>query len=106
MRVARLRDMKGGWFVGAFKPSVLDTAACEVGLKSYRAGEINPMHYHKLGTEATLIVSGQAEVNGVVRVAGDIIVIEPEERSDFKALTDVTVVVVKVPGALDDKYTD
>ena len=106
MKVGRLRDMKGGWFIGAFEPTVLATDACEVGLKTYRKGEVNPMHYHKLATETTLILSGEAEINGVVHRAGDIIVVEPEERSDFKALTDVTVVVVKVPGALGDKYTD
>lgn len=106
MKVGHLRDMQGGWYVGNFAPSVLQTEACEVGLKTYRAGEVSPRHYHKLATETTLIVSGQAEMNGVLYEAGDIIVVEPEERSDFKAITDVVVAVVKIPGAQSDKYTD
>jgi quercetin dioxygenase-like cupin family protein len=36
--------------------------------------------------------------------SGDIVVIEPGEVSSFTALTDATLVVVKVPGAKDDKY--
>ena len=32
------------------------------------------------------------------------IVIEPGEATDFRALTDATNVVVKVPGALNDKF--
>ncbi|RMS08032.1 hypothetical protein ALP73_04932 [Pseudomonas coronafaciens pv. garcae] len=36
--------------------------------------------------------------------AGDIIVLEPGDVTAFEALSDTTTVVVKVPGALDDKY--
>ena len=35
---------------------------------------------------------------------GDIIVLEPGKATDFEALTDAVNVVVKVPGAWDDKY--
>ena len=36
--------------------------------------------------------------------SGDIIVLEPGEATDFEAITDAINVVVKVPGALGDKY--
>ena len=36
--------------------------------------------------------------------AGNIIVIEPYEETSFEALEDSITLVVKVPGALDDKY--
>jgi hypothetical protein len=35
---------------------------------------------------------------------GDIVVVEPGEVVDFVAITDAVNVVVKVPGALGDKY--
>jgi quercetin dioxygenase-like cupin family protein len=35
---------------------------------------------------------------------GDIIIIEPGEESDFRAITDVITAVVKIPGANNDKY--
>ena len=45
-------------------------------------------------------------MNGIKYIADDIIVIEPNDRTDFKCLTDVVTVVVKYPGANDDKYVD
>ena len=36
--------------------------------------------------------------------AGDVIVLEPGEVTDFEALTDAVNVVVKTPGASNDKY--
>ena len=35
---------------------------------------------------------------------GDIIVIEPYQGTDFKAITDAKNIVVKYPGATNDKY--
>ena len=43
-------------------------------------------------------------MNGKTLGNGDIITIPPGEATDFKALTDVTTVVVKVPSSKDDKY--
>lgn len=44
-------------------------------------------------------------MNGVEYAAGDIIVMEPDESTDFECLEDDTVnVVVKLPGASNDKY--
>ena len=34
----------------------------------------------------------------------DIIVIEPNQSTDFKCLTDVVTLVVKTPSVKDDKY--
>ena len=44
-------------------------------------------------------------MNGVEYGKGDIVVMEPNEATDFEALEDNTVnVVVKLPGANNDKY--
>ena len=75
-------------------------------VKRYKAGDYESSHYHKIATEITLIVSGQVEMNGIYYDEDDIIVIEPNDRTDFKCLTDVVTVVVKYPGANDDKYVD
>lgn len=104
MRHAKLGDMTGGWFVGGFSPTVLDTTACEVAVKTYQAGTHEELHHHRVGTEVTLVLHGRARFAGSEWEAGDIIVIEPGEATDFYAITDVTNVVVKTPGALDDKY--
>ncbi len=104
MKQAKLGDMVRGWFVGGFTPTALETEACEVGVKNYQAGDYEAAHYHKIATEITLILSGRVEMCGREWGPGDIVVIEPGEATDFRALTDATNVVVKVPGALNDKY--
>lgn len=106
MKISKLENMVRGWFVGEFTPSAFQTSACEVGVKSYRAGDYEAGHFHKIATEITLILSGRASMCGQEWGEGDIIVIQPGEVTDFRALTDVTNVVVKVPGALNDKYED
>jgi quercetin dioxygenase-like cupin family protein len=106
MRKARLEDMKGGWFVGNFSPVVCKTDAAEVAVKHYAAGQAERRHYHKIATEVTVIVAGEVEMNGARYAAGDILVIEPNEVTDFKALTNATTAVVKIPGALNDKYME
>jgi quercetin dioxygenase-like cupin family protein len=104
MRAEKLREMSRGWFVGDFQPTALATDAVEAAVKEYRAGDVEPSHFHKIATEVTVIVTGEVEMNGNRYVAGDIIVIEPGEATDFRAITDVLTVVVKTPGAKDDKY--
>lgn len=106
MRKADLKSFIKGWFIGNFDPSLIKTNDVEVAIKKYKAGDYEPAHYHKMATEITAIVSGEVEMNGVRYVADDIIVIEPNDRTDFRCLTDVITVVVKYPGANDDKYVD
>ena len=44
MRVGNLEKMVKGWFVGNFEPTLLNTEACEVAVKSYKAGDSEEMH--------------------------------------------------------------
>jgi len=105
MKIARIEEMTKGWFIGNFEPSLLKTNAVEVALKKYKKGDYEKAHYHKIATEFTVIVSGRVRMNGKEYIEGDIIVIEPNDSTDFEALEDNTVnVVVKIPGANDDKY--
>ncbi len=104
MRHARLETMVKGWFVGDFAPTALKTDACEVAVKSYKAGDFEALHHHKIGTEVTLIVSGRVRMQDQEWGPGDIIVLEPGEATTFEALTDAVNVVVKTPSAAGDKY--
>jgi quercetin dioxygenase-like cupin family protein len=106
MKVFHLRDMVKGWFVGNFKPSALLTQEVEVAVKKYKAGEYEPAHYHKIATEITVITDGEVRMNGVNYSSGDIILIEPNQATDFLAITDVITTVVKFPGAKSDKYIE
>ncbi|MBF6033285.1 hypothetical protein H8F23_08490 [Pseudomonas sp. P155] len=104
MKSDRLESMVKGWFVGAFSPSVLNTDACEVAVKRYTQGDSEGAHYHKIATEITVVVEGTVRMCGREWTAGDIITIAPGEATDFLSITDSITVVVKHPGALDDKF--
>ena len=99
-----LDDMFKGWFIGNFEPSLFKTNDVEVGVKKYKAGDYENAHFHKIATEFTVIISGEVEMNGVVYKENDIIKIVPNVVTNFKAITDVITVVVKLPGANEDKY--
>jgi hypothetical protein len=104
MKKADLKTFIKGWFVGNFDPSLIKTNDVEVAIKRYQAGDYEAAHYHKIATEITAIISGTVLMNGIKYVADDIIVIEPMDKTDFECLTDVVTVVVKYPGANNDKY--
>ena len=106
MNTAKLNQMTKGWFVGDFTPTLYKTADAEVAVKTYKAGDYEPAHYHKIATEVTVIVSGTVEMNGVRYTAGDIVIMEPGDITDFKAVTDAINTVVKLPGAANDKYLE
>lgn len=99
-----LNSMVKGWFVGNFEPTVLKTSDVEVALKKYKAGEYEDKHYHKLATEITVIVEGRVKMLEKSYGSGDIIKIYPGESTDFLAIEDTITLVVKHPGANDDKY--
>jgi quercetin dioxygenase-like cupin family protein len=104
MKTARLDDMVKGWFVGNFDPTLIKTNDVEVAVKEYKKGDHEGRHYHKLSTEITVIASGRVRMNGVEYGKGDIIVIEPNQSTDFEVLEDTITTVVKYPGANNDKY--
>lgn len=104
MDAYKLDDMVKGWFVGGFSPTALQTSDCEVAVKHYKAGDQEGAHFHKIATEITVIVSGQVRMAGRTWGPGDIVVLKPGEITDFVAITDAVNVVVKHPGASNDKY--
>ena len=104
MKSAHLNDMMKGWFVGKFSPSILSTSDVEVAVKTYRAGDIEQLHHHRLAVEITVIISGNVVMAGKEWSDGDIILLEPGEATSFECLTDTTSVVVKMPSVADDKF--
>ena len=84
MKIDNLDKMIGGWFIGNFEPSLLKTNDCEVAVKRYNKGYYEGHHYHKIATEYTVIINGRIKMNGI----------------EYGAVN----VVVKIPGANNDKY--
>lgn len=104
MKYERIENMKRGWFIGNFEPSLLKTNDVEAAVKVYKQGDYEAAHYHKIATEITVIISGQAKMFGRVWNAGDIVVVEPGDITSFEAIENTVNVVVKIPGANNDKY--
>ena len=105
MKTARLEDMVNGWFIGNFYPTLIKTNEIEVAVKEYLKGDYENRHHHKISTEITVIVSGRVRMNGVEYKKGDIVIIQPNQSTDFEVLEDTITTVVKYPGANNDKYT-
>ena len=105
MKSYKLNDMKLGWFVGDFEPSVIRTSEFEVAVKKYSRGSREEKHVHKIAQEVTLIIRGSVRMNSKVFSAGDIVLLEPGEPTNFEAISEeVVTVVVKTPSVIGDKY--
>lgn len=104
MEVEKLSTMKRGWFIGNFEPSMYRTEAVEVAVKNYTTGDCEEEHYHKVATEFTVILSGEMKMNERVFVEGDIVKVLPGEKIRFECIQSGQTVVVKLPGAVGDKY--
>lgn len=104
MKTAKLSEMVKGWFVGNFEPTLYRTNDVEVAVKTYSAGDYESKHYHKIATEITVVQSGRVKMFDKIFSGGDIVIVEPNDATDFEALEDTVTVVVKIPGANNDKY--
>lgn len=105
MKVLNIKDMVGGWFIGNFEPSAYKNEMFEVCLKKHPKGDVWDMHYHKVATEINLLVEGSMRFQDRILSAGDIFIVYPWEVSNPEFLADCTVVIVKVPSILNDKYS-
>lgn len=104
MKIDRIEDMIGGWFIGDFEPSVFKTKAFEVCYKFHPAGEVWDNHYHKVATEINYLIRGEMNLSGTPLKQGDIFTIHRGEIAVPEFLTDCELIVVKFPSVKGDKY--
>ena len=104
MKIYKIKDMHKGWFIGDFEPSVLKTKKCEVAIKFHPAGEKWDIHYHKEVCEYNYLIQGEMNMCGNDLVAGDIFIVNPYEIANPHFYTDCTIVTVKVPSKIGDKF--
>jgi len=104
MIIDNLKNMYRGWFVGNFTPSVFKTDQFEVGVLFHPKGEKWPKHYHKEAVEINVLISGKMIINEKLLSSGNIFLIEKNEIADPEFLEDCTIVCVKSPSILGDKY--
>jgi len=106
MKIEKLKDMKGGWFIGNFEPSVHKSEDFEIAVHEHKKDEVHDNHYHKISTEINVLLSGELSLDGgkTFLNSGDIFTIYPEEIVYPVFKTDCKIVVVKIPSSIDDKY--
>lgn len=104
MKKFKMSDMKGGWFVGDFEPSVLRTKNFEVGYHTHKKGDDTSNHYHKDSIEINVIIKGKMIVNKKELQAGDVFVFEPYVVSEAEFLEDTELIVVRNSSNTKDKH--
>lgn len=103
MKLSRLEDTIGGWYIGNFENAAYKTKGLEVSYKIHKKGEIWDWHYHEHLDEINLLVRGKMTIHGKDLVPGDIFIFEPMEIADPTFLEECEIVCVKVPNFTNDK---
>jgi mannose-6-phosphate isomerase-like protein (cupin superfamily) len=104
MKKHKLANYTNGWIMGRFNPALFNSDLFEIAIKHYKAGDTDPAHYHAIAREFTAVVSGCIQMNDEYLCEGEIIEVDQNEIVKFQAITDATLVVVKVPSIPGDKY--
>jgi len=99
-----ISDFKGGWFIGDFNPSLLKTKDFEISIKTHPKDEVWDKHYHKIATEYNYVIEGIVKIDDVTYEKGDLFIIHPEFVVDPHFLVDCTIVCIKTPCVIGDKY--
>lgn len=93
-----------GWIIGNFDPTLFKTEQFEVAVKYYQKGDFDKLHYHKIAKEFTVIMSGVFKMNSRVVQGKEVVLIEPNQKTDFECLEDGVTLVIKIPSVKEDKY--
>ncbi len=101
MKLNRIENMKGGWFVGNFEPTCYKTNDFEVSYKVHKRNEIWDTHYHTTVTEINYVIRGKMILQGQTLVQGDIFTLYPYEIADPIFIEDTEIICVKVPSSND-----
>lgn len=104
MDVYNIKDFTNGWFIGDFSPAVFKNCFFEVAHHKHKKGFVGQLHYHKIATEVTYIVSGKLVADGKTLTDGDMFVYNPKEVSNVHFLEDTDLIVIKWPSVPSDKH--
>jgi len=104
MKLSRIEDYIGGWFVGNFKPTAYKTDQFEVSYRLHPKGQDWDTHYHDIVTEINVVVRGKMILQGKELKTGDVFILEPYEIADPEFLEDTEIICVKTP-SINDKIS-
>lgn len=104
MEVRKLKDYKGGWFMGDFNPSVWKGWYFEVAVLHHKKNEVWPKHYHKIADEYNVLLDGHMTICGQEIFKDDIFILKAGEVADPVFHEDCRVLCIKIPSDPKDKY--
>lgn len=104
MRLFDGTKMNGGWFIGDFEPSAYKTEDFEVCYKQHYRGEKWDTHYHSKTIEINYVIEGIIKINDYTMGPHQIFILDKEEVAKPEFLTDVKLIVVKIPSIPGDKH--
>lgn len=100
----RIEEFTRGWIIGDFEPSILKTKDFEVALLTHKKGEVWAKHYHKIGTEHNVLISGSMSICDTLMEPGDVFTFNPGDVADPIFHEDCKILCVKTPSIPGDKY--
>lgn len=103
IRIHRIEHFVGGWFIGDFAPSIFKLEEIELGFKRFQVGDTEPEHFQRKSSELTFVIRGECRLGNRNLVAGDIAEIPPRVSASFEALSEVDLLVIKIPSIPEDK---
>ena len=104
MKVDRIENMVGGWFIGNFEPTAYKTEQFEVSYKLHPKGQNWDVHYHTDVTEINYVIRGRMVLQNTELKTGDIFTLNPYEIADPEFLEDTEIICVKTP-SMNDKIS-
>ncbi len=107
MKINHINDMKNGWMVGNFNPSVLKTKDLELGHHKYSKGHISEKHYHAMTNEINYILQGKIKVNNHLFLeTGHVFVVSPYEIITVEFLEDTDLIIARDGSYPKDKIIE
>ncbi len=104
MRMMKIGDMKKGYFVGNFEPSIVKNDCVEISIKGAGRYTLDAAYYRKKDTTLIVILSGKMDIDGEKYGKGDALVFEPGELINLFALTNLGMLVIHFPGTKKDLH--
>ena len=105
MKSYSISDMKAGYFIGDFTPSVLGNCGVELSVKDISKGRY--LCYHReVDTQYIVVLKGEILSNNNRCHTGTIIIWKPFEEVHLYALENSKYLCVKLPGTKGDMYTE
>lgn len=95
-----------GWFVGNFKPNLVQSVNFEFGYKRIAKDTAPDFHFHKYKTEYTILLEGSILLKSSNQIIKPVSCIkyDPFEKNDQYYLEESLILIINTPSVRNDKY--